>query len=50
MGQSDIRVTGGVSSHNSLLNREPLFFFRGGGMQGLVGDESDHQTRHESHD
>ncbi len=34
-------------------NHEPLFFvffFRGGGVQDLVGDESEHQTRHVSND
>ncbi len=42
----NIRLTGRVSSHHSLLN----VFFRGGEMYGLVGDESDHQTCHISPD
>ncbi len=50
VGQSNIRVTGRVSSCRSLLNPKPLGFFRGGGMQGLVGDESTHQMHHVSPD
>ncbi len=50
LGKGNVLVTGRVSSCYSLLNRELLFFFRGGVVQGLVGDESDHQTRHISAD
>ncbi len=44
VGKSNVRMTGHVSSHQS----EPLLFFKVGGVQGLVGDESEHQTRHVS--
>ncbi len=45
-----VRVTWRVSFRYSTLNCEPLGFFRGGGAQGLINDESDHQTRHISTD
>ncbi len=56
MGKSNVTVSGHVSSHHSIPNRERMFFclfvcfFRGAGVQGLDGDESNHQTLHESPD
>ncbi len=43
-------MTEHLSSHHSLPNRVLLDFFRGVRVQGLVGDESNHQTRHKSPD
>ncbi len=45
--RSDVKVTGCISSWHSLSE---LLVFRGGWVQGLVGDESDGQTRHKSAD
>ncbi len=49
-GKSNVRVTERISSRHILPNHEPLVFLRGGGAQGLVGDESDRQMRYESQD
>ncbi len=44
VGKSNVRVTEHVSSRHNPPNREPLVFYREGGVQGLVGDENNHQT------
>ncbi len=46
---SDLRVTELVSPSHRVLNHEPFVIFRGGGVQGLVGDESNDQTCYSSY-